>query len=37
MMLLSTALDLPLSDDGVHHMPFLEVTTFHQSDVGLVG
>lgn len=39
MMLLTTALDLPLSDDGVHRdcLPFLEVTTYRQSDVGLVG
>lgn len=37
MMQLTTALDLPLSDRGVHHLPFLELTTFCQSDVGLVG
>lgn len=37
MMLLTTALDLPLSDDGVHHLPFLELSTYRQTDVGLVG
>jgi hypothetical protein len=36
-MLLVTALDLPLMDDGIHRLPFLELTTYRQSDVGLVG
>jgi hypothetical protein len=37
MMLLTTALDLPLTDYGVHSLPFLELTTYRQTDVGLVG
>lgn len=38
MMLLTTALDLPLTDNDVHDcLPFLEITTHRQSDVGLVG
>jgi hypothetical protein len=37
MIPLRTALDLPLADTGVHQLPFLKLTTYQQTDVGLVG